>query len=74
MTINKQLLNSLDHQNGPMIVTLIATLLHFPLSYMISYYFEIGKYGPAIAFSITGVNNFLFLHVYTSFLKDYIVK
>lgn len=68
--INRTLLNCMSYQSGPMLVSLIATLFHFPICYLLTYPIGLGIYGPAVAFSMNGLINFLSLHIYTTFLKD----
>jgi Na+-driven multidrug efflux pump len=46
---NKQLLICMGHQNGPMIIFIIASILHYGICYGLTHVLEMGVDGPPIA-------------------------
>jgi MATE family multidrug resistance protein len=62
---NRRFLNTLGYQNGPMIIQLIATILHSGWCYILTIKLEMSAQGTGIATSITYFTTAVCLHFYT---------
>ena len=73
---NKRLLNSMNHQNGPMLVQLGVSVSHYFVTYFLCYDMGMGVKGPALAFTITTINLFVCTALFTEYVgrKDPKIK
>ena len=62
---NRRFLNTLGYQNGPMIIQLIATILHTGWCYYLTIKLEMSAQGTGIATTITYFTIAVGIHFYT---------
>lgn len=61
----------MGHQNPPMVISIIASILHLGICHILTYNFELGIKAPPIATAIYMFNQFIILHLYVKFfVKD----
>ena len=69
--LEKQMINCMGHQNAPMIISIVTSVIHVGICYVMSYNLGLGIKAPPIASAIFCFNQFIILHVYIKyFLKD----
>ena len=69
--LEKQMINCMGHQNAPMVISIVASIMHIGICHVLTYTFDLGIKAPPIATAIYCFNQFIILHLYIKFfLKD----
>jgi MATE family multidrug resistance protein len=69
--LEKNLINCMGHQNAPMVISIVTSIMHLGICHVLTYNFELGIKAPPIATAIYLFNQFIILHLYVKFfVKD----